>query len=67
VKIYAEQWKLPVPVVDSYLLTKKDYLVRRDGKLSAQSIQPVVDALAANGFIAPFDVSKNIDLSYLPK
>ena len=29
--IYAEQWKLPVPVVDSYLLTKKDYLVRRDG------------------------------------
>ena len=67
VKIYAENWKLPVPVVDSYLLTKKDYLVRRDGRLSAQSIQPVVDALAANGFIAAFDVSKNIDLSYLPK
>ena len=39
-----------------YLLTKKDYLVRRDGKLSAKSIQPIVDALAANGFIAPFDV-----------
>ena len=67
VKIYAEQWKLPVPVVDSYLLTKKDYLVRRDGKLSAQSIQPVVDALAANGFIAAFDISKYLDLSYLPK
>src|SRR3982751_1384103 len=58
VKIYAEQWKLPVPVVDSYLLTKKDYLVRRDGKVSAASIQPVVDALAANGFIERFDVAK---------
>src|SRR3982751_1192647 len=58
VRIYAEQWKLPVPVVDSYLLTKKDYLVRRDGKVSAASIQPVVDALAANGFIERFDVAK---------
>jgi sulfonate transport system substrate-binding protein len=68
VKIYAEQWKLPVPVVDGYLLTKKDYLVRRDGKVSAKAIQPVVDALAANHFIGKtFDVSKYIDLSYLPK
>jgi ABC-type nitrate/sulfonate/bicarbonate transport system substrate-binding protein len=67
VRIYAEQWKLPPPVVDSYLLTKKDYLVRRDGKLSAGAIQPVVDALAANGFIERYDVSKYIDLSYLPR
>jgi ABC-type nitrate/sulfonate/bicarbonate transport system substrate-binding protein len=67
VRIYAEQWKLPLPVVDSYLLTKKDYLVRRDGKLSAKYIQPVVDALAANGFITAFDISKYLDLSYLPK
>jgi sulfonate transport system substrate-binding protein len=68
VRIYAEQWKLPLAVVDGYLLTKKDYLVRRDGKVSAQAIQPVVNALAANGFIAqPFDVAKYIDLSYLPK
>ena len=67
VRIYAEQWKLPQPLVDSYLLTKKDYLVRRDGKLSAGSIQPVVDALASNGFIERFDVSKYIDLSYLPR
>ncbi len=67
VRIYAEQWKLPVPVVDSYLLTKKDYLVRRDGKLSPGAIQPVVDALASNGFITAFDVSKVVDLSYLPR
>ena len=68
VKIYAEQWKLPVPVADGYLLTKKDYLVRRDGRVSARAIQPVVDALAANGFIAQsYDVAKYIDLSYLPK
>ncbi len=53
VKIYAEQWKLPLAVVDSYLLTKKDYLVRRDGRVSAKNIQPIVDALAVNGFIAP--------------
>jgi sulfonate transport system substrate-binding protein len=66
VRIYSEQWKLPLPVVDSYLLTKKDYLVRRDGKLSAKAIQPIVDALSAAGFISPFDASKNLDLSYLP-
>jgi ABC-type nitrate/sulfonate/bicarbonate transport system substrate-binding protein len=67
VKIYAEEWKLPQPVVDSYLLTKKDYLVRRDGRVDAKHIQPVVDSLAANGFIQKFDVAKYLDLSYLPK
>jgi ABC-type nitrate/sulfonate/bicarbonate transport system substrate-binding protein len=68
VRIYAEQWKLPVPVVDSYLLTRKDYLVRRDGTVSPKHIQPIVDALAENGFIGQrFDVSKHIDVSYLPK
>jgi ABC-type nitrate/sulfonate/bicarbonate transport system substrate-binding protein len=68
VKIYADEYKLPLAVVDGYLLTKKDYLVRRDGKVSAQRIQPVIDALAANKFIAQgYDVSKYIDLSYLPK
>ena len=67
VKIYAEEWKLPQPVVDSYLLTKKDYLVRRDGRVDAKNIQPVVDSLAANGFIQKFDVAKYLDLSYLPK
>ena len=68
VKIYAEQWKLPVPVVDSYLLTKKDYLVRRDGRLSEKNIQPIVDALASNGFIGQaFDVAKHMDLSYMPR
>lgn len=68
VKIYAEAYKLPLAVVDGYLLTKKDYLVRRDGKVSAQAIQPVLDALAANKFIGEdYDVSKYIDLSYLPK
>jgi len=67
VKIYAEEWKLPPPVVDSYLLTKKDYLVRRDGRVDAKHIQPVVDSLAANGFIQKFDVAKYLDLSYLPK
>jgi len=67
VRIYAEEWKLPVPVVDSYLLTKKDYLVRRDGRLSEKNIQPVIDSLASNGYITGFDVSKYINLSYLPK
>jgi ABC-type nitrate/sulfonate/bicarbonate transport system substrate-binding protein len=68
VKIYAEQWKLPLAVADSYLLTKKDYLVRRNGRLDPKAVQPIVDALAANGFIAQsFDVAKHIDLSYLPK
>jgi sulfonate transport system substrate-binding protein len=67
VRIYAEEWKLPLPLVDSYLLTRKDYLVRRDGRIDAKSIQPVVDSLAANGFITRFDVSKYVDLSYLPK
>jgi sulfonate transport system substrate-binding protein len=67
VRIYSEQWKLPLPVVDSYLLTKKDYLVRRDGRVAAKDIQPIANALAANGFIGSFDVAKYLDLSYLPK
>ena len=68
VQIYAEQWKLPPAVVDSYLLTKKDYLTRGDGRLSAKNIQPIADALASNGFIGQtFDVAKYIDLSYLPR
>jgi ABC-type nitrate/sulfonate/bicarbonate transport system substrate-binding protein len=68
VKIFAEQWKLPVAVVESYLLSKKDYLVRRDGRVSAKHIQPIVDALASNGFIGqPFEVAKYIDVSFLPK
>ncbi|MEO8136853.1 MAG: ABC transporter substrate-binding protein [Betaproteobacteria bacterium] len=68
VRIYAEQWKLPVPVANAYLLTKKDYLVRRDGRLSPKDIQPIVDALAANKFIGQsFDIGKYVDLSYLPK
>jgi ABC-type nitrate/sulfonate/bicarbonate transport system substrate-binding protein len=68
VKIYAEAWKLPEAVVDSYLLSKNDYLVRRDGKLSADHIQPIVNALAENGFIEKrYDISKYVDLSYLPK
>jgi ABC-type nitrate/sulfonate/bicarbonate transport system substrate-binding protein len=68
VKLYADEYKLPLPVVDGYLLTKGDYLVRRDGKVSAKLIQPVLDALAANKFLAQdYDVSKYVDLSYLPK
>jgi ABC-type nitrate/sulfonate/bicarbonate transport system substrate-binding protein len=68
VRLYADHWKLPVPVVESYLLSKKDYLVRRDGKLAAPAIQRIVDALATNGFIGErFDVAKYIDLSYLPQ
>ncbi len=66
VRIYAEEWKLPQPVVDGYLLTKKDYLVRRNGRVEAKAIQPVVDSLASNGFIQSFDVAKYLDLSYLP-
>ena len=66
-RLYADQWKLPVPVVDSYLLSKKDYLVRRDGKLAAPAIQRIVDALATNGFIGErYDVARYIDLSDLP-
>jgi hypothetical protein len=42
--------------------------VRRDGRVSAKNIQPIVDALAENKFIPQrFDVSKHLDLSYLPK
>jgi ABC-type nitrate/sulfonate/bicarbonate transport system substrate-binding protein len=67
VKIYSEEWKIPLAVVDSYLLTKKDYLVRRDGRLDAKNIQPVIDALAANKYITTFDVTKYMNLSFLPK
>lgn len=68
VKLYASEYKLPLPVVSGYLLTKKDYLVRRDGRVSAKLIQPALDTMAANKFIAQdYDISKYIDMSYLPK
>jgi hypothetical protein len=41
--------------------------VRRNGRVEAKAIQPVVDSLAANGFVQSFDVAKYLDLSYLPK
>jgi hypothetical protein len=66
--MYASEYKLPIDLVKGYLLTKEDYLVRRDGKVTANLIQPAVDALYANKYIAQeYDVSKFIDLSYLPK
>jgi sulfonate transport system substrate-binding protein len=68
VQMYASEYKLPIDLVKGYLLTKQDYLVRRDGKVTANLIQPAVDALYANKYIAQeYDVSKFIDLSYLPK
>jgi sulfonate transport system substrate-binding protein len=67
VKLYAETWKLPVPVVDGYLLTRKDYQVRRDGKVEPRDIQIVLDELARHGFIAePLQVAKFVDPSFLP-
>ena len=67
-KIYAEEWKLPVPVVDSYLLTKKDYLVRRDGRCRRQE-HPAGRRQRSRrtASSASFDVAKYLDLSYLPK
>lgn len=67
VKIYSEQWKLPLEIVDSYLLTKSDYLVRRDGSLSIDRIQPIISTLAEAGFISNLDLSKHFDISLLPK
>ncbi len=67
VRIYAEEWKLPVPVVDSYLLTKKDYLCGATAGCRQQDHPADRRCLAANGFITKFDVSKYLDLSYLPK
>jgi len=67
VRVTAGITKSPTAVVDSYFLTKADYYRDPNACVSAQLLQPLVDAMAADGLLAaPLDMAKYVDTSFLP-
>jgi sulfonate transport system substrate-binding protein len=66
-QITSEFTKSPREVLASYFMTPSDYYRDPDGCVSPQLIQGPVDAMHREGFIdRALDVSKFVDLSYLP-
>lgn len=68
VEISAEVTRTPVSVLESYLLTGKDYFHAPDGCLTADLLQKPIDAMVGLGMLPrTVDASKLIDLQYLPR
>jgi len=67
IQVIADFTKSSKDVLALYAMTKEDYYRDPDGCVSAKLIQPAVDAMHREGFIEkPLDVSKYVDMSYLP-
>lgn len=67
VRAYSKTWKIPEETLMDYFLTKKDTLYRRDGVVDVPLLQKVVETLVRTGFLKEsVDVSKYVDLSFLP-
>ena len=67
VEVTAAFTKSPAAVLDTYFLTPSDYYRDRNGCISAQNVQPAIDAMAKEGFLpSPVDMGKYIDTSFLP-
>lgn len=67
VSITAEISKSSPQVVDAYLLTSKDYYRDPNACISAALIEPLVDAMLADGLLPkPVDVAHYVNASYLP-
>ncbi|HEY5340140.1 MAG TPA: ABC transporter substrate-binding protein [Candidatus Aquilonibacter sp.] len=66
-EVVSELTKSPIPVLDSYLMTSKDYYRNPNGCVFQNTIQTPIDAMVAEKFIPKsVDAAKYIDLSYLP-
>jgi NitT/TauT family transport system substrate-binding protein len=66
-QITADFTKSPKDVLASYFMTPNDYYRDPDACLSAKVIQTPIDAMYREGFIdRPLDVSRYVDMSYLP-
>jgi sulfonate transport system substrate-binding protein len=67
VTVTAEISKSSPQVVDAYLLTSRDYYRDPNACISAALVQPLVDAMLADGLLPkPVDMAHYVDASYLP-
>jgi sulfonate transport system substrate-binding protein len=68
IEVIAEYLKSPKEVLDSYFASPRDYFRDPGGCVAPAMIQKPIDAMAEEKLIEPrIDVSKFVDLSYLPK
>src|SRR5882757_5649001 len=68
IEIIADYLKSPKEVLESYFATSRDYFRDPGGCVPPSMIQKPIDAMAEEKLIDPrIDVSKHVDLSYLPK
>jgi NitT/TauT family transport system substrate-binding protein len=67
VEVTAAFTKSSAAVLDTYYLKSNDYYRDRNGCISAQNVQPAIDAMAKEGFLpSAVDMGKYIDSSFLP-
>lgn len=67
VEVTAAFTKSPANILDTYFLTPRDYYRDPSGCISAQTLQPAVDAMTKEGFLpSPVVMGKYIDTSFLP-
>jgi len=67
VEVMAALTKLPTDLLDSYVMTKKDYYRAPDGRIDAALIQKPIDALADLGLLPKaVPIAQYVDMSYLP-
>lgn len=67
VQLAADFTKSPAEVLDSYFMTERDYFRDKNACVKAELIKSPVDAMHAEGLLkAPVDMSKHVDMSYLP-
>ena len=67
IQMTADFTKSPKDVLESYFMTPRDYYRDPNGCVGATLIQGPIDAMLREGFIdRPLDVSKHLDMSYLP-
>ncbi len=68
IEIIADYLKSPKEVLESYFATSRDYFRDPGGCVPPSAIQKPIDAMAEEKLIDPrIEVSKYVDLSYLPK
>ena len=67
IQVISDYTKSPKEVLALYVMTNGDYYRDPNGCVSAKLIQPPIDAMHREGIIdKPLDVSKYVDMSYLP-
>ncbi len=68
VSVMAGLTKLPADMLDSYVMSNKDYYRAPDGRVEVEKIQKPIDALADLGLLPrALPIAKYVDMSFLPK